>query len=293
MHNQLNNTLLTTLKINAFFIIALVLFSCSKADFEAEIPAFITIDSFSLSTNNSLQGSSSEEITDAWVFINDDLVGTFELPARFPVLKKGNVTIKVFAGIKDNGVSQTRVRYQLYAPYEEQILLEPKKEISLFPFITYVPEAKFAWLENFESASISLAFNSDSDTTLLKDNNDVFEGFFSGKAFLQPTMDFFEANSPRFSNVSFNGTPVYLELNFKTNDNVLVGLLTDDDKIGLVRLLPTTTWKKIYINLTSAISSKPANTNFRVFFGIQSSGLTPFLTPNPTIQLDNLKVVHF
>lgn len=270
-----------------------MLFSCSKDAFEAEIPSYITINSFSLTTNNALQGSNSEGITDAWVFINDDLIGTFELPARFPVLKKGNVTIKVFAGIKDNGVTQTRARYTLYAPHEEQILLAPKKEITIFPTITYTPDAKFAWLEDFESASISLTFNSDSDTTLFKDNNDAFEGFFSGKVFLQPTMDFFETISPKFSNVSFNGTPVYLEVNFKTNDNVLVGLLTDNDKIGLVKLLPTTTWKKIYINLTSAINSKPTNTNFRVFFGVQSSGLTPFLTPNPTIQLDNLKVVHF
>lgn len=280
-------------KYNVFLIIALVLLSCSKSDFEADIPAYITINNFSLTTNNALQGSNSEGITDAWVFVNDDLIGTFELPARFPVLKKGNVTIKVFAGIKDNGITQTRVRYTLYAPHEEQILLEPKKEITILPVITYTPDAKFAWIEDFESASISFTFDSNSDTILFKDNSDAFEGIFSGKAFLQPTMNFFEAISPKFSNVSFNETPVYLELDFKTNDNFLVGLLTDDDKIGLVRLLPTENWKKIYINLTPAVSSKPANTNFRVFFGLQSSGLTPFLTPNPSLQLDNLKVVHF
>ncbi|PKP42675.1 MAG: hypothetical protein CVT95_12425, partial [Bacteroidetes bacterium HGW-Bacteroidetes-12] len=159
----------------------LVIFSCSKDKFEAKIPSYITIDKFTLSTNFATQGSNSESITDAWVFINDDLIGTFELPARFPVLKEGVFTIKIFAGIKDNGVSQQRRRYLLYAPHEEQVNLVPGNELTITPSISYNPDAKFAWLEDFEGASTSFSYHANSDTIINKINTGVFEGSYSGK----------------------------------------------------------------------------------------------------------------
>ena len=58
--------------------------SCSKKDLEAEIPAYISIDDITLTTDLATQGSAAENITDAWVFINDNLVGVYELPATFP-----------------------------------------------------------------------------------------------------------------------------------------------------------------------------------------------------------------
>lgn len=293
MQKHYKNTLLFNIQYYSFFFIVLVVFSCSKDKFEAKTPSYITIDKFILTTNGATQGSNSENITDAWVFINDDLIGIYELPARFPVIKEGFFTIKIYAGIKENGVAQLRRRYLLYSPHEEKINLVARNEITITPTITYNPTAKFAWIEDFEGASTSFSYHTNSDTIINKTNTGVFEGNFSGKAFMLPTMDFFEAHSPVFKNVSSNGTPVYLELNFKTNEFVLVGLLTDDDKIGLVSLAPTSNWKKIYINLTSAINSKPPNSNFRVFFGLQSSGISPFINQNPEIHFDNLKIVHF
>lgn len=293
MHKNYKNTLLTNIQYYSFLFIVLVIFSCSKDKFEAKIPSYISIDKFTLSTNLATQGSNSENITDAWVFINDDLIGTYELPARFPVIKEGLFTIKIFAGIKENGVSKLRRRYLLYSPHVEQINLVAGKEIAITPLISYNSDAKFAWLEDFEGASTSFSYHANSDTIINKTNIGVFEGNYSGKAYMLPTMDFFEAHSSVFKNVSSNGTPVYLELNFKTNEFVLAGLLTDDDKIGLVSLVPTGSWKKIYINITSAINSKPPNSNFKVFFGLQSTGLSPFINQNPEIYFDNLKIVHF
>ena len=56
------------------------------------------------------------------VYINDDLVGVYELPAKFPVLKEGNVTVKVFAGIIDFAKDPPRgVKYPFYDPHVEQL----------------------------------------------------------------------------------------------------------------------------------------------------------------------------
>ena len=267
--------------------------SCSKDSFEAKVPTYITIDKFTVTSNYALHGSSSSNITDVWVYINDDLVGTYELPAKFPVIKEGTYNVKFYAGIKDNGVSGLRERYLFYTPYEEQITFEKGKEIKIEPQVTYISSTKMAWKEDFESAATTFTYTSGSDTIINKVTSDVFEGNASGQVYLQSFMDFFEAKSPVFSNVSSIGSPVYLELDFKTNEPILVGLKTDDDNIGIVNLNTTSAWKKIYINLTPAISQKPANTNFYVFFGIQSSASSPFQTSNPEFYLDNIKILHY
>ncbi|MDT8411240.1 MAG: hypothetical protein RQ875_02155 [Vicingaceae bacterium] len=287
------NNLINKVKTIFYIVVLTLISSCSKDNFEAKIPSYITIEKFTVTSNYSLHGSNSSNITDVWVFVNDDLIGTYELPARFPVLKEGTFNVKFFAGIKDNGVSGLRERYLFYTPHEEQITFEKGKEITIEPQVTYVSTTKTAWLEDFESPATSFTYANGSDTIINKTSITVFEGNSSGHVFLESYMDFFEAKSPSFSNVSSIGSPVYLELNFKTNEPILVGLKTDDDNIGIVNLNTTSTWKKIYINLTPAISQKPANTNFHVFFGIQSSGLNPFQTPNPEFYLDNIKILHY
>ena len=80
-----------------FILIGIIFNSCSKADYEATVPAYISVPSITLTTDYATQGSASSKITDAWVFVNDDLVGVYELPATFPVLKEGNQTVKVLS----------------------------------------------------------------------------------------------------------------------------------------------------------------------------------------------------
>ncbi|MCW8896718.1 MAG: hypothetical protein OQJ96_10305 [Flavobacteriales bacterium] len=293
MHYIKKNSLVNKFKAAFYIVVLIITNSCSKDNFEAKVPSYITIDNFTVTSNYAVHGSSSSNITDVWVYINDDLVGTYELPARFPVIKEGTYNVKFYAGIKDNGVSGLRERYLFYTPHEEQITFEKGKEIKIEPKVSYISSTKTAWLEDFESPSTSFTYSTGSDTIINKTNTSVFEGNASGYVYLQSYMDFFEAKSPVFSNVSSLGSPVYLELNFKTNEPILVGLKTDDDNIGIVNLNTTSTWKKIYINLTPAISQKSANTNFYVFFGIQSSGLSPFQTSNPEFYLDNIKILHY
>lgn len=267
--------------------------SCSKENFEAEVPAYITINSFEVTSDYSLYGSASSNVTDAWVYLNDDLIGAFELPARFPVLKKGTYNVKVFAGVKANGVSGIRERYLFYTAHEEQITFTEGKEITIAPKVTYNSSTQFAWKEDFESAAMSFIYTTGSDTIINKTTTDVFEGNASGRVYLASYMDFFEAKSPAFSNVSSNRSPVFLEMNFKTNEPILVGLKTDDDEIAIVELQPTSSWKKIYIDLTDAISQKPANTNFYLFFGMLETSTEPFQSANPEFYIDNLKVLHY
>ncbi|MFB0925657.1 MAG: hypothetical protein QMB65_10325 [Vicingaceae bacterium] len=275
-------------------LIGITFLSCSKKDYEAQIPAYISIDKFSLTTDYSTQGSESNSITDVWVYIDDDFVGAYELPANFPVLKEGNVTVKLYAGIKENGIAANRTTYLGYAPYVQEVNLVKEETVVIDPQIIYEPTIKFAWLEDFDDASLTFLYHSNSDTIINKNSVDVKEGTFSGQVFLDPEMTFFEAISTNLIGVPLNGlTPVYLEMDFKTNQALTIGVYLDANQYAFITLNTTTEWKKIYINLSEVITTNNIGaTDLRLFFGMQESSSNQFVT-NPEIFIDNLKVVHF
>ena len=274
-------------------VIGITFFSCSKEDYEAKVPTYISIDQISFTTNLATEGSASSKITDAWVYIDDNLVGVYELPAIFPVLNEGNATIKVYAGIKDNGIAASRTRYLLYDPYVEQVNLVKGETIFLSPHVTYNAGAKFSWIEDFENASLSFLYTTGSDTIANKVTTDVKEGLFSGQVYLDAGMDFFEATSVGFSNIPRNGSSVYLELDFKTNEPILIGLYRDNNQYSVISLNTTLSWKKIYINLTDLINSGTLTAEIKVFFGVKETVSTPFVATNPEFYLDNIKLVHY
>ena len=273
--------------------VGIIFSTCSKEKFEAKIPTYITINDIAFTTNYASEGSTSENITDAWVYVNNDLMGVYELPTTFPVLIEGNVEVKVYAGIKDNGIAASRSRYLMYDPYVETLDLVAGESITLEPSVKYNSGVNFRWLEDFENASLSFLYHQLSDTIFFKNNTNHKEGDFSGKAYLDPSMTFFEATSVAFNNVPRSLTPVYLELDFKTNEPILVGIYHNDDQFGVIRLNTTTDWKKIYINLTDVVSSRQSASGIKVFFGIQETPNNPFLTDNPEIHIDNIKLLHY
>ncbi|MBL4593887.1 MAG: hypothetical protein JKX68_08740 [Flavobacteriales bacterium] len=274
-----------------FIILSIILSSCSKENYEAQLPTYISIDQITVTTDLATQGSSTSNITDAWVYVDDNLVGVFELPATFPVLKEGNVTMKVYAGIKDNGISSTRARYLLYDPHIEQLNLVKGETIKVNPNVTYASGAIFPWIEDFENPSLSFLYTTDSDTIINKQSTDVRDGVFSGQVYLDTGMDFFEATSIAFTTIPRNGRPVYFELDFKTNQELLIGIYLDTGKALYIVLKETSEWKKVYINLTGIINSLASSSEVKIFIGYDVLA-NPFTATNPEIHLDNLKLVH-
>ena len=273
-------------------VIGVIFFSCSKENFEAKIPAYISVPSISLTTDYATEGSASSNITDAWVYVNDDLVGVYELPAIFPVLKDGNVTVKIYAGIKDNGIAASRVRYVLYDPHVEKVNLIGGDTIEVAANIQYNSGANFSWLEDFEGASTSFLYTSGSDTVFNKQSSIVKEGQFAGQVYLEDEMDFFEATSVSLTTLPVGGT-IYLEMDFKTNENLFVGVYLDGEQFAFITLNTTDKWKKIYINLKDVIKSKTNASAVKVFIGIKEENGIVFQKTNPQVYLDNIKLVHY
>src|SRR5688500_18378665 len=162
-------------------IVVLFISGCEIINPPEPVPAYIYIPAFTLDADTLSQGSNAHGITDAWVYVDDNLQGLYELPATFPILLSGSQKIVIRAGIKNNGAGSTRIFYPFYTTYETMVDLEPNVTDTIRPVVQYRSNVNFPFLENFESGN-SLRVNKDRSTvdTLyrIQDPNRVFEGKF-------------------------------------------------------------------------------------------------------------------
>ncbi len=285
---------------NAWFLLLgsciLALPSCEVINPDEGIPSYIQIDTITLTTDYAAEGTDSHKITDAWVYVDDELVGAYELPATVPVLKSGSHKITVNAGIKMNGISATRIPYPFYQPYEITTDLVPDSILTLQPVVHYYATTTFAWKEDFESPGYTLELTNVSDTILnrVTGTADVFEGNVSGLfAMRNPPQFLFECKTINEYALPKGGTPVFLELNYKCNNTFRIGIFENEGGVSTqvpqtIQINKSENWNKIYVNLTNEVSLFPNAINYNVYFGvIPDDGI-----PEPKVYVDNIKLIY-
>jgi hypothetical protein len=280
---------ITYLKSHISYLISFVfLSSCNIINPPEQIPAYLKIDSFQLQiTNSSLQGSNSSNITDAWVFIDNNILGVYALPAELPVLEVGQHSIRLAAAIKENGYANIRNTYPFYAPYDIDVELKSDNSINITPTIQYREDAIFLLMENFEGSGINLAKLS-GDVDIKKTQSTVFEGLNSGEISFDATTASTEIASTQEFSLKLNNNQMFLELNYKCDMEFLVGLMDTKSlkKNYILGVLPKKDWNKIYINLESAVSALSADKYKLIFQAIK-----PENTNTASVFLDNIKVI--
>lgn len=281
-----------------FFAILFSLFqifsSCEKFSGDQTIPSYLKIDSISFSTDYDLQGSSSHVISDAWVYVDGELIGAFPLPADLPILKQGSHTVKILPGIKKDGIAATRINYPFYGSVEKTINLVPDAHTSMGKVATvYNSQADFLWQEDFEEVLVSLDTTPRSSVGISKTQAGsplTFERQHSGIVVMDTTGAFFECVSHKIFNIPYS--EVFLELDFNTNNNLTVGVMVYTGsvvvQIPIMVLVDTGgKWKKIYIDLTNSLNSNTGASSFQVFFGNYKDETVS----HSQILLDNIKLV--
>lgn len=255
------------------------------------------------------QGNAVHDIVDAWVYVDGQLIGAFEMPSTIPILASGTSRINVFAGIKNNGLNNQRIRYPLYRSFDIDMELTPGKVDTLIPTVVYNQNAKFSWLENFEDGTISTEGTgtptTHDDIYVTSDPADVFEydgvvNTASGRVDIPNGPQLFETRTIQGYELPRFGQDIYLELNFKCNTEMVVGMyaLLGTSIRGyypVVNLFSTVDetgemqWKKVYVSLAADVNNPEYNgAVFKPFFRAQTNS-------SETLQLfvDNIKLVHF
>ena len=260
------------------FILFSVLFfsttltSCMKFEGEQTVPSYIRIDTIGLVCDYYIYGANTHNFVDAWVYVDDDVKGCFELPATIPILKKGKHKVAIYAGIAVNGIKDSRADYPFTAPaIFNDVNLVPDSIVTLTPMVTYWPNGDnlhVRWMEDFDSGTITMETTSQSDVPFIRASGPLAwhdpEGVhstYSAKFVLNSdTAQFCFANSEEFTDLPTQGSACMLEMDYKCSDTCCVGIYYLLNyyvyQEALVRLRPTGApgvepeeWRKIYINL--------------------------------------------
>ncbi len=270
-----------------------LLYSC-EIDEKEKIPSYINIEKIELQTSH-YQGTASENITDAWVSVNGNFIGVFELPAEFPVMETGEQKIVIKAGIKKNGISASRTIYPFYEAYEIEKVLETSKITKISPKISYKEETIFDWMEDFESAGISLDTVNSNSSLMEKIDSSVFEGQYSGFTRIKIEDSLFQFKTINKFEKPTNYSETYLEMNYKNNTEFVIGLIYETETsiktIPVIYLNKKENWNKIYINLTQTFESYTEIKTYNLFFAYAKGEEDEIIEPK--FYWDNFKLLHF
>lgn len=269
-------------------IIALLFFtalswSCQTFAPQEFPPAFVQIDSLSVSN----EGLPSD-IIDVWALEGILPLGTFEVPAKIPVLSEGKQRLIFRAGIAIDGIRSTRT------PYPFLLDIDTTIDLKRGHFTTFKPNFRlsdailrpFPLQELFETAVFVLQPRNATLTRQEENGNGYGKlDIEAGQAGEVIAID--GLILPQ------NEQPIYLEMNYQCSIDFIVGLqFTYNGQIGEwyeLRLLPTnSTWRKVYVNLTQEANAAPqGSSNFKVFLRSRTSD------KKETILLDNIRLLRF
>jgi len=281
-------------------IITVIFSSCNLINPDETAPSYIEVNSFSFDpapTIGVTGPSTSTNIKDVWVFIDNDFQGAYELPARFPVLKTGVHSIVLSPGIFLNGIASTRSPYPFYRPDVQEVNLSENGTTTFNPVTSYFDTVECSYFEAFEEPGFSLTTTALSDTIMYQlqpGDPDIFEGSGSGAVYLDSIRSRFEVTSTTDYDLPGSGAAVYLEFDYKVNQAMNVGLYitipgTGVEQEPVYTVYPTDSWNKVYIQLGYTVSGYGSATGYKVYFGaIKDPGVE-----KPVFLIDNIKVVHF
>ncbi|PKP23539.1 MAG: hypothetical protein CVU06_07770, partial [Bacteroidetes bacterium HGW-Bacteroidetes-22] len=278
--------------------------SCSKFEGDQTVPAFIRVDSIGLKITSIDQGSKSAYISDAWIFVDDELIGAFELPCLVPVLYQGNHSVTVKPGIRLNGLINLRSAFPLFTSITQNLRLIPDSVTvvkgsvingKVTPMVQYAETTTIEVTEAFEDAFyvFDTTTNSQLDMSLTPSGTPfTFEGDHSGMVTLSDTLTYFEMYTDEKYTLPRQSTPVFLEMDYMTSIPITIGVYSYSSseiiQHPVLVLTDMPKWQKVYVNLTPIVSSQTSATSFRIFIGANRLESDPA----GTVYLDNIKLIH-
>jgi hypothetical protein len=292
--------------ISTFIVICIItLFMQSCTDnLSAEVPSYIEVNYFDYAGNNSQtlphpNSYKSTKITDAWVTMDGQIIGNYEIPCKIPILSEGEHSFEISPGIKVNGIAGTRIKYPFYEKYQTDITLSTNESAYILPKTTYkidsndptTPSFIFEQKGSFENIGTMFEPSSLSDTTVIIQNEVVFQGEYSAAIYLDSKNTYFDVRTnSELDSLTFN-TNTFLELDFKSTIDFRVGVVIINDieqKQELIQLYATDTWKKIYLDLKPLVNMGNSTSKFKIYFeGIYDGNII-----ENNVYLDNLKLVY-
>lgn len=285
------------MKVVTTAIIAAAFFlqSCNIINPAEQVPTYLKIDSFRVTSNDmNKTGSTHSKITSVWVYADNALIGAYDLPANVPVPVNSNSFITLSPGITYSGLKSFQVIYPFYSNDTFILKAAPGKTYNRTATVQYTEAAQFQWKEDFETGNTFLKMYDykTEDTSMVRstDATKVFEGGGSGYIYLTK-------QKPNSENINNKDIPVkngeaYIEVNYKCNTAFEIGLQTTksgqtyNEYIGGVKA--NENWSKIYIGVQTFIGTHNATTVRMLLKAKLPDGAS-----DAYVLIDNIKLITY
>ena len=287
------------MKKRILYLLLPVLLGAAGCDEPEPIPAYLRIEPFIV---NEKGGAGWQEITDGWLYVNDEFLGAYTLPATVPVLAEGECEILVFPGVKENGILATPNLYQFMKRYETTLDLSPPGITAIQPQTEYATDAVIPWGErgDFDGSSELQFVNRDGDdsTSYVLTTDSAYAGK-SIRMQVDEDHPLIEIATEKVPLPTTAEQEVWLELHYKNDVSFTLNLLSSTNNssefIQVVFLFNKSDgWNKIYINLTEflvASLQEDHRLDFRVTLPKNEQG--QYTQTSGKVMLDNIRLVHF
>lgn len=297
--NRMNKYFIKNLVFLFLLPLCICLSSCDLINPEEPLSAFLQINKFDFTTTEA-EGAASEQITDAWVFVEDISLGIYELPVTVPVIELGSKSVTIFPVIRENATPSTPIIYPFYERYEEAVELIATETVTIQPNTMFLPQNTiFELVEDFENSSHQL--NGDTPDAIQIVERPTRDGNISGvgQILLDGATEVEFTSTATFLNLpTSGGLPVFLEIDYRTNIEFELGLVGIDPNpvqpINAVSykiiLCPIDRWNRVYVSFQPelAASQLPA---YKLAFRASTNGLLANQTPE--VLIDNVKFIRF
>lgn len=279
---------------------------CSLFNKEESVPAIININSVTVLKSDGTP-EADPNIENVWVYAQGRQIGSFTLPARIPVPNPGATqTIEVFAGVRADGISDTRVQYPFLLGYTQPVSLAPKEEITIEPVVTPANNFKVLLAENFENnfRQLDTGYNSVLPLEVVESSGANIPGAPGGGQFFGRVRNtasgqarVLQVASKPLLNLLRGTRPLYLEFQYRCNLPMQVGLygyqpggpgiVPSNEVTELTIRASPTEWKKIYVFLSEESSAFQAGVPTRFFIRSLSEG-----SGDDYIAIDNVRLLE-
>ena len=282
--------------IVSIFALFFILNSCVKNNPD---PSWLEVNDWVLESNISLSGEEGEltqNISNAKVLVNNDLIGIFEPPFRIPLILDGPATVRLEPVVINNGISATKKVYPFLDFYQEETVLLQNETVTISPITRYKSNVNF-WIEDFEDINISIENDPNTSVANLQlsnENLNDFNGNYYGKIILNDTDSTWVAYTTDQLSIP-KGVPSFLEIDYYNINDLYQGIISlspsgqqNNVNIRMNAQNPeSVTWKKIYIELNELITASPNESTFLQSFvaNLDEELSTRF------IHIDNIKVL--
>jgi hypothetical protein len=279
-------------------MMTLGMMSCDRT--VEKIPSYVYIKPFQLSTKTE-EGSASASIPEAWVYVNEEFIGAYTLPAQVPFLSDGEARITVFPGVHENGLAEYPNIYPFYQELDVKKTILPSKVDTIVPKIRYYDNTKFALIENFESGNMFSYQYTKLGGKFVRTLEKPFEGIGCGTMKLQTkdtTLATTIASNVVMKNQLGDAAPAYVELDYNSDIDLEVGLLAYEKFSGqeiyesVAYFKGKKEWKKIYVNLKAAVNESKFSAYRLVFSASLPFTNGKYEKPTGEVKVDNVKVVY-